>query len=292
MTRVEVDALRLLVAIRDAGSIAGAAHRLGVTQPAASSRLRAMENRLGLTLVSRRAAGSQLTEAGHALCGWAEPVFDALHRVELGVDALVGGTSSDMAVAASRTIAEHLLPAWISALRRRRAELTLHLSVTNSRGVLDAVRTGRAQIGFIETPGSPRGVESLVVGWDDLALVAPPAHPWAKRRAPVSRAELRGEALIVREVGSGTRETLERHVGGELTAIAMQTDSTRAIIGAALGGLAPAVVSSRAVAAEVHAGALIEVPVEGALRRPFRAVWRAGERPRPPATDLLACISG
>lgn len=292
MGRVDVEGLALLLAVRDAGSIAAAAQRLGVTQPAASARLRAMENRLGLTLVERRPRGSQLTEAGHAMAGWAEPVFDALRQAELGVDALVAGANSDMTVTASRTIAEYLLPGWITRLRRRRPELSLQLTVTNSRGVLEALRSREAQIGFIETPVEPQGVDSRIVGWDDLAVIVPADHPWARRDQPVTAAELGREPLVVREAGSGTRETLERYVGHRLHAVALQADSTSAIIGAVLGGLAPAVVPRRAVTGELASGGLVEAPLDTTLRRPFRAVWRHGERLRAPVTDLLDCAGG
>jgi molybdate transport repressor ModE-like protein len=291
MAQVDVDALRLIAAVRDNGSIASAAKALGVTQPAASARLRSLETRLGITLVTRRSGGSTLTDAGHALCGWAVPVFEALEQVELGLTALVGDARSDMSVAASRTIAEHLLPSWIAALRRHRPGLRLSLSVMNSRAVIQAVTAGRAQVGFIETPTMPRDVESMVIGWDELAVVVPPDHKWARKRAPLTPDQLRGQPLIVREHGSGTRETLEQHIG-EVTAPALEADSTSAIIGAALGGLGPAVVSRRAVEAQLTSGTLVEVPFDGQLRRPLRAVWRVGERLRPPATDLLECIEG
>lgn len=290
MARVDVDALRLIATVRDTGSIASAAKALGVTQPAASARLRSLETRLGITLVIRRPAGSTLTDAGHALCGWAEPVFEALEQVELGLAALVGGARSDMNVAASRTIAEYLLPSWIAALRRHRPSLTLSLSVMNSRAVIQAVAEGRAQVGFIETPTTPHEVQSIVIGWDDLAVVVAPDHAWARSRALLTPEQLRAEPLIVREPGSGTRETLEQRIG-EITAVALEADSTSAIIGAVLGGLGPAVVSRRAVEAHLTNGALVAVPVDGQLRRPLRAVWRVGERLRSPATDLLECIS-
>lgn len=289
MARVDVDGLALLLAVREAGSIAAAAQRLGVTQPAASARLRSMENRLKLTLVERRSAGSQLTEAGHAVCGWGEPVFDALRQVEIGIDALVADANSDMTVTASRTVAEFLLPTWIARLRRRRPELSLRLTVTNSRGVLEALRNRTAQIGFIETPVKPQGVQSVVVGWDELAVVAPANHPWSRRRRPVDAEELSREPLVVREAGSGTRETLERYLTRPLTSVALEADSTSAIIGAVLGELAPAVVPRRAVTSELAARRLVEVPLDTTLRRPFRAVWREGEQLRPPVTDLLEC---
>lgn len=289
MALVDVDALRLITAVRDSGSIASAAKALGVTQPAASARLRSLETRLGITLVTRRSGGSTLTGAGHALCGWSEPVFEALEQVELGLTALVGDASSDMNVAASRTIAEHLLPSWIAALRRHRPALALSLSVMNSRAVIQAVAESRALVGFIETPTRPRDVQSMVIGWDGLAVVVPPDHVWARRRTPLTPDQLRSQPLIVREHGSGTRETLERCIG-EVTVPVLEADSTSAIIGAALGGLGPAVVSRRAVETHLTSGTLVEVPFEGELRRPLRAVWRVGERLRPPATDLLECI--
>jgi len=289
MALVDVDALRLIATVRDTGSIASAARALGVTQPAASARLRSLETRLGISLVIRRSAGSTLTDAGHALCGWAEPVFEALEQVELGLAALVGDARSDMNVAASRTIAEHLLPSWIAALRRHRPALTLSLSVMNSRAVIQAVAEGRAQVGFIETPTTPYEVQSVVIGWDDLAVVVAPDHAWARRRAPLTPEQLRAEPLIVRERGSGTRETLEQHIG-DVTRVALEADSISTIIGATLGGLGPAVVSRRAVEAHLTMGTLVAVPVDGELRRPLRAVWRVGERLRSPATDLLECI--
>jgi DNA-binding transcriptional LysR family regulator len=94
----------------------------------------------------------------------------------------------------------------------------------------------------------------------------------------------------VRERGSGTRETLELCIG-EVTAPALEADSTSAIIGAALGGLGPAVLSRRAVESQLTSGALVEVPFAEELRRPLRVVWRTGDRLRAPATDLLDCIT-
>jgi DNA-binding transcriptional LysR family regulator len=290
MGLVDVEALRLIVAVRDNGSIASAARALGITQPGASLRLRGLESRLGITLVLRRSGGSTLTDAGHALCGWAAPVFESLEQLELGLTALLGDARSDMNVAASRTIAEHLLPSWIAALRRKSPTLTLSLSVMNSRAVIEAVVDGRARVGFVETPTRPRDVQSRVIGWDELAVVVSPEHAWARRRTPLTSDQLRGRPLIVRERGSGTRETLELCIG-EVTAPALEADSTSAIIGAALGGLGPAVLSRRAVESQLTSGALVEVPFAEELRRPLRVVWRTGDRLRAPATDLLDCIT-
>ena len=59
------------------------------------------------------------------------------------------------------------------------------------------------QVGFIETPTTPHHVESRVVGWDELAVLVPPGHPWTRRRTPVTADELARERLIVHAVLDG-----------------------------------------------------------------------------------------
>ena len=91
-----------------------------------------------------------------------------------------------LTVAASLTVAEHLLPAWLGELRRSAPELHVGLQVTNSSRVCDLVRDAVVDLGFIESPGSLRGLRSHAVADDRLVLVVAPDHPWgaASSRGP------------------------------------------------------------------------------------------------------------
>ncbi|MGW0516425.1 LysR family transcriptional regulator [Crossiella sp. NPDC003009] len=286
------ESLDLLVRLAELGSLGQAAARLGISQPAASKRLATLEKRLGLALVDRSTRGSTLTESGQMVTEWAKRVLAELDVLLHGAEALRARRVAELSVAASMTVAEHLVPGWITELRRGNPGLYVGLQVTNSAAVAELARRGEVDLGFVESPSVPRDLRTRRVAEDRLAVVVAPGHPWAKRRRPVGPAELVGTPLVVRERGSGTRETLERAMErtgvGKVRAL-VELGSTTAVRGAVAAGSGPAVLSVLAVEADLADRRLVEVPVSGIdLRRQLRAVWPAGRALAPPAAALLA----
>jgi DNA-binding transcriptional LysR family regulator len=283
----------LLLSVARLGSLGRAAAEHGISQPAASARMRQLEGRLGLALIDRSPRGSTLTAVGALVAGWAQAVADAAVTLDAGVAALRGERDSRLRVAASMTVAEYLLPAWLTALRVAGSGAAVALSAVNSAEVAEAVLTGAADIGFVEGPGLPDGLDSGPVGRDTLTVVVAPSHPWARRRSGVPPAELAATALVTRESGSGTRgffeQALRAQAGLERVPPLAELSSTTAIKAAVGAGDGPAVLSSLAVAAELSAGTLRAVTVTGLnLDRTLLAVWAAGRRLAGPARDLYA----
>jgi DNA-binding transcriptional LysR family regulator len=132
-------------------------------------------------------------------------------------------------------------------------------------------------------------MQTVAVRSDHLVVVVNPAHPWTRRRVPVTAADLAAAELIVREPGSGTREVLEdalRGRGGLHSRL--ELGSTAAILAAARRGEGPAVLSALAVAEDLAAGRLTAVPTDGiSLARVLRAVWPLGRPLAPLARRLL-----
>ena len=291
---LDIESLRLLLAVQQYGSLGAAARSLSISQPAASARLRSMEARHGLRLVARSPRGSMLTEDGEAVCTWAADLMNELAGLEAGVDALSARRRGDLLIAASLTIAEYLMPRWLAKLQRELPDVHAGLRVVNSTDVVAMVRDGRVHIGFIEGPTAPNGLHMQQVGSDRIAVVVRPDHPWAwvagGHAQPVTAGELAATALVLREPGSGTRKTFVRALGAEPN-VALEAGSTSALIGAALNGVGPAVVSEVAVRTAFADGSLVDVPVALDLHRPLRAVWRASERLRSPASELVAIAS-
>jgi DNA-binding transcriptional LysR family regulator len=176
------------------------------------------------------------------------------------------------------------------ALRTAQPDVEVSLEVANSHDVADQVRHGRVELGFIESPVRPLDLHSRQVAGDHLVVVAGPAHAWARRRRPVTAAELAGTALIVRERGSGTRAALERVLAAEqMTEPLVELGSNAAVKILVQTGAGPAVLSALATAGEIRDGRLVAVPTAGLdLRRPLRAVWRRRARLSAPAEALLA----
>ena len=283
----------LLLTVAGAGSIGQAAKLHGLSQPAASIRLRQLESRLGVTLLERSAQGTRLTTAGELVASWAQLVLDRAGELETSLEALRAGQRSQLRIAASLTIAEYLLPRWLIMLRNAYPGIRTSLVSGDSAEVSARVQAGRADIGFVEGPDIPETLQARVVARDELVLVVAPSHRWARRRTPLTAGDIAAAPLVSREHGSGTRDAWERALRMPLAEPALEETSTVAIKAAVMDGLAPAVLSSHAVAAELAVGALIRVRTPDGLdlTRRLRAVWTRGEALRGPAADLLAFAS-
>ncbi|MDX3711882.1 LysR family transcriptional regulator [Streptomyces europaeiscabiei] len=288
----DLGALELLLAVARLGSLGRAARELGITQPAASSRIRSMERQLGVALVDRSPRGSRLTDAGALVTDWARRIVEAAEAFDVGAQALRDRRDSRLRVAASMTIAEYLLPGWLIALRAARPDTAVSLLAGNSTVVAERLLADEADLGFVEGPTVPAGLDAAVIAHDHLIVVTSPSHPWARRRTPLDAAELAATPLILREKGSGTRQVLEDALGS-LARPLIELSSTTAVKSSALSGAGPAVLSELALGEELSARRLVRIPLNGVrLRRSLRAVWPTGHRPTGPARDLLGLTRG
>lgn len=272
--------LMVLVAVAEQGGVGAGARALAIAQPNASRALRRLERTLGLELLRRGARGSALTPAGALVVDWARGVLDANERLLVGAAAVGRRAGSSLRIAASQTIAEELLPRWLTALRAEHPDVEVSLSVGNSFDV-GHILNGGGVLGFVESPRLPDSleveVESRQVSTDRLVVVVAPGHEWARRTRPVALSELVSTRLVVREQGSGTRVTLERALAElALAPPALELASNAAVRVAVAAGAGPAVLSEHAVQAAVRAGELHAVMVDGLLvERPLRAIWPA-----------------
>jgi molybdate transport repressor ModE-like protein len=285
----DLEALELLVAVAETGSLGQAAARQGISQPSASARMRTLERRLGVRLLVRSTSGSRLTSAGTVVTDWARAVLVQANALVEGVAALRSRQADRLRVSASLTIAEHLVPGWLVALREAAPGVHVELNVANSTHVIDRLRAGEADLGFIEGRGAPRDLHSRAVGRDRLVVVVAPRHPWARKRRPLRPVELAATPLLLREAGSGTRETFEAALApyGGPAEPALELGATAPLRAAAVAGTAPAVLSALVVADEIAAGRLVEVPSELRFERVLRAVWPRGRELPEPVLHLL-----
>ncbi|SEK91403.1 DNA-binding transcriptional regulator, LysR family [Nonomuraea pusilla] len=289
----DLDSLKLLVDVGELGSLGRAAKAAGIAQPSASKRIVQLERRLGLPLIERTPRGSTLTAEGRMVAGWAAQVLAAAQELVRAAQAVRHGEAAQLRVASSMTVAEYLVPRWLGELQNREPGMQVGLDVVNSADVAARVLAEEVELGFVEGPSVPEGLASRVVGTDRLVVVVAPGHPWARRRTALRGPELAATPLVVREPGSGTRETLDVAFKDlHRASPRLELGSNSAVKGAAQAGAAPAVLSGYAVEAELATGRLVEVPLAGLnLVRSLRAVWRRGRPLTAPAATLLAIAS-
>jgi DNA-binding transcriptional LysR family regulator len=271
--------LTAFVLAMETGSVHGAADALGLTASAVSKRLSSLERRAGVMLFDRGRFGLRSTPAARALYPEAKAALGALGDAERALRAHRDRHPRALALAASHTIGEFLLPGWLGAFRQSRPGIRVQIDIINSARVLTAVREHSAEIGFVEGIDDLHGLDTLTVHRDKLVAVVAPTHQWARRRSLAAR-ELIAEPYLAREAGSGTRAVAAAVLGAdgiELTP-ALEVASAQSLKRALESG-GFALMSRLAVTAEVDAGTLRVVPIRDVdLTRELRAV-RTARRP-------------
>jgi DNA-binding transcriptional LysR family regulator len=277
----------------ETSSVHGAADALGLTQSAVSKRIQSLEQRTGVALLTRSRTGVRPTEAGRMLYPAAKQALAALQRAAVVVADASEEARHALRLAASHTIGEFLLPAWLAAFRAAVPDARLHVQVdvVNSPGVLAELRAGAAEIGFVEGVDELAGFEARTLLRDELVVVVAPGHRWARRRT-LRAAELAQEAYLSRERGSGSRAVaalaLEAH-GVELEP-ALETPSIQGLKRAVLSG-GFTLISRVTVQAEVQAGALRALRLRDVdLTRRLLAVRRRSPSPAGPARRLWSWL--
>jgi DNA-binding transcriptional LysR family regulator len=142
------------------------------------------------------------------------------------------------------------------------------------------VRNDRVNMGIIETPHLPPDLVRAHLREDELLVVAAPTHPWARLHRPVSLAEIAAAPLVIREAGSGTRDTLTDYLAVQepplsLVPAVVELGTSAAVRSAIAAGVGPGVLSRLAVRDDLVLGRLVAVELAGPpLTRVFTAVWR------------------
>ena len=259
-------------------SFTAAARSLGMTQAAVSQRIQALEQALKGSLFERQGGHVLLTEAGHRLYDYAQRIL-ALHREAIEeITGKAAPLSGELILAASSVPGEHLLPDLLATFQEKHPHIQVRASVTDSQLVLEQVEQGHVHLGLVGGKKDSPHLEFRAFAKDELALLVGAKHPWAGRKR-VTLAQMAGQPLIVREVGSGSRSCLEQaltQAGKSLHdfRVTLELGSNEAIKEAVQRGIGAAVVSTRTVHKEVETGRLHALQITGlTLTREMFVTW-------------------
>ena len=205
---------------------------------------------------------------------------ELLDRAE-EVEALLRGERGpgELRVGATLTIGNYLLPLIVAGFMQRHPQSRVRLQVHNTVTIASQLLHYEIDLGLIEGEVQDPDLESE--GWieDELVVFCAPGHALAGREA-VSLEELAAQPWILRERGSGTRETLERafrHGPGGVVA-RLELEHTEAVKRAVESGLGLGCISRLALRDAFRRGSLVPVPApELALQRRFSFVWHRGK---------------
>ncbi len=178
--RLATHHLALLVALAQTGSVAAAGTRLGITQSAASHRLREAERRVGVDLVRRLPGGVTLTTEGERLQAFGTRFLRELTRLEQDIDVARSRGRQLVRLGQATYSRYHWLPAFQAYFERREPTLTIDLSGTATMRPLGALQDGIVDVSTIY--GRPIGSRRFTwrrIATDPIVAVMSPDHPLA-----------------------------------------------------------------------------------------------------------------
>jgi len=277
-------------------SFTAAARHFGISQAAVSQRIQQLETALKTPLFRREAGKVSLTDAGRRLHEYARKILDLTAEAHAAVTGTPGRVTGELRLAASSVPGQHILPHALATFRKAHPGVQVRVSVSDTEAVLHEVEQGSAHLGFVGGPGGSSHLEFRRFATDELVVVVPTKHPWAKRKR-VPAKELAAQPLIQREPGSGSRQCLERaleRIGLTPSSlnVVLELGSSEAITGAVLEGLGVAVLSARAVQKEVRAGRLHVLRVDGLTLERDLFVVRDRRRALPAAAQTFLTSLG
>ena len=284
--------LRLLLALADHGSVTAAARAEGVTQPALSQSVRALERRFGVALVRRVGRRLVLTGPAQLAVDYARRIVRLADEAEAAIGELAGLRRGSLAIGASTVPGTYLLPRLLGEFHTRHPEVGVGLRIGDTREVADWVRRGVVDLGVIGEMRAPAGLVVTPFRRDELVVVTPARHPLAARRT-IDAAALAGTPLIVREAGSSTRETLERALAahGREPTVLFELGSTEAILQAVAAGLGASVVSELAIGGGHHPRSIrVRRAARLDLTRFLATITHPDARPTPAAAVFMSSL--
>ena len=264
-----------------------AAEVLHLSQPAVSQHIRALEEEAGMRLFDRsrgEGRGSQisLTEAGRVLLRYAKTAAETMGEAQRALAALNEEAAGPLRLGASTTVAQYVLPRILGAFLRQYPQVKLSLVSGNTERIVEAVAEEKVELGIIEGPAMRRDVKTERMMRDEMVLIVSPNHGWARKAGGIAAADLARVPLLLRERGSGSRRVVERALkkaGLPLRSlrVAMELDSTEAIISGVEAELGVGFVSRCAVNKVLRLGSVRIAVVDGLeIPRDFSFVRLAG----------------
>jgi len=287
--------LKVFCTVAETKSFSKASEIIHLTQPAVSLQIQALEELYETKLFDRSSSSVTLTKAGELLYKYAKEILSLYAEAEKNIGDMTGLVKGSIKVGASTTIGNHLLPSVIADFKKARPKIKVLMLVGNTKRIVEHINSGTVDFGIVEGDVSKQKIISEKLLEDELCLIVPPFHAWAKKK-DISILELTKEPFIMREEGSGTRQVIEKYLSEHgITVQGMKIPlilgSTEGIKQAVESGIGVSIVSRWAARKEMKYGTLKLLSIkEEKMMRNFSIIFSKNLVPSHAVDDFLSYI--
>jgi DNA-binding transcriptional LysR family regulator len=260
--------LEIFCKVVELGSFSKAADAVYLAQASVSERIANLERMVGVKLLDRLGRQVVPTKAGELLYKHAVLLLDMKRTARLEMEDFLGVKQGEIHMGGSTIPGEYILPKVIGSFNEKYPSISVVLNIADTREIESRVLEGALELGVIGSKRSHKSLRYQELWKDELVLAIPAKHRWARKKV-VSLAELFEEPFIMRELGSGTLQSMEASLrdpeskaAGSLYVVARFGSST-AVKEGIKAGLGVSILSARAIDTELKTGILIALKVKG-----------------------------
>jgi len=264
---MDLQSLKIFLAVAHERSFSRAAAKVHRTQPAVSQAVRRLEADLGEELFDRTSKSGTLTDAGRVLQNYGQRLVRLAEETESAMRELRDLRRGRVLIGANEAAVHTLLPL-VARFRQRHTQIAIDVRRVPARQIAVEVQQGSLDFGALSFHPPEEGLIEVTVGSDELVLLVPPNHPLATRRQ-VTMEDVAGERVVAHNDPSPARERVlrlfeERHITLNIVLALPSLDGIKRAVELQLG---VALLPRRCAITEIAAGRLVALPVNGLSRR-------------------------
>jgi DNA-binding transcriptional LysR family regulator len=282
-SRVTLPRLRVLIAVADRGGFTPAAESLGISQPAVSRAISALEAELGATLLTRNRDGATLTEAGQLAARHGREALRQLELMRTRIADAVGQLAGQLRLASLPSATGVLVSSLLRGFAERYPRVRVRLLEGSDQEVRGWLADGAADVGVVTLPAP--GLRAVPLDTHQMLVALPAGHPLADR-ASIGFDQLAEQPFVLSTGGCGTVITAAARAAGVRLRVAFEAREMSAVLEMVSSGLGVSVLPALGLPAGFDA--VLTRPLHPPLTRSLAVALGAKAAASPTALAFLA----
>lgn len=250
---MELKYIEIFCAVAELKNFSKAAQALHLTQPTVSIHIKSLEDEFSTRLFDRMGRTVLLTQAGEILYRYAKEIVQLKEDARLAMETLKGTMSGRLIIGASTIPGEYILPSFLARFKDSYPGIFPALKIGDSSDIYKSVLEGEVDVGIVGAVIRDSNIVSRKFLDDELVLVSSATL----KSSTLDTGPLKKIPLLVREPGSGSRGTLEKHLKKiglaieDLNVVA-EVGSSQALIQAVESGMGMAFISRLSIVRDIE----------------------------------------
>lgn len=255
--------LRIFYEVAKTLNMTRVAEKLYVSQPSVSQVINELENELDVRLFDRIGRRIYLTEEGEVFFNYVRRILNIYDEAFKNLKEFKNFDKGKLSIGASTTIGIYMLPSIIMEFNKKYPGIEISLNIENTQNIVQLVLDNKMDFAFVEGPVYDNDIIVKKFWIDELVFITNSEHMW-KNKETVNIYDIDKEKFIMREVGSGTRDIVEKEFSKNKINynIFMELGNTEAIKKAVEAGLGISCISKRCIKNELEFGKLLYFKID------------------------------